>query len=203
MQTPLYFLIFPAVGALVGWFTNWLAILMLFRPREPVKFAGFSLQGVIPKRHADLAEKIAETVESNLLTQNDLKQAMSGIHWEEELASLITKILHDKGPGSIIGKLPVISDMWLKTILPGLREVLVKEISRLLNRYQDSLVNKLQDSVDIREIVRDKVEQFEVEALEGIVRGIASREFAHIQVIGALTGGAIGVIQGVILVLVG
>ena len=75
MSPFLYFLIFPVVGALVGWFTNWLAILMLFRPREPVRFFWWSLQGVIPSRHAQLAERIADTVENNLLTQDDLEKA--------------------------------------------------------------------------------------------------------------------------------
>ena len=54
----------------MGWFTNWLAILMLFRPREPMRIFCWSLQGVIPSRHAQLAERIAETVENNLLTKD-------------------------------------------------------------------------------------------------------------------------------------
>jgi uncharacterized membrane protein YheB (UPF0754 family) len=198
-----YLLIFPAVGALIGWFTNWLAILMLFRPRKPVSILGFKLQGVIPRRHADLAERVAETVEQNLLTRQDLQTAMSGISWKEELESLVTKVLHDKGPGSIIGKVPGIADMWLKVIMPGLREVLVTEIGRLINRYRDRFIAKLHGSVDIKEIVRSKVEQFEVEALENIVRTIASKEFVHIQVVGALTGAAIGVVQGLLVLMLG
>ncbi|UCF89354.1 MAG: DUF445 family protein, partial [bacterium] len=59
------------------------------------------------------------------------------------------------------------------------------------------------DSVDIREIVRDKVQQFEAEAMETLVMTVARKEFGHIQIVGALTGAVIGVIQGVILVFVG
>ena len=76
MTTLYYFLIFPVVGALVGWFTNWLAIRMLFRPRQPARFLGWTFQGVIPRRHAQLADRIAETVENSLLTPEDLEKAV-------------------------------------------------------------------------------------------------------------------------------
>lgn len=201
MPIAVHFLIFPVVGALVGWFTNWLAIRMLFRPRRPVNILGWSLQGVIPRRHAQLAERIAETVENSLLTQEDLEEAMSGVRWHEEVDRLIRKVLHDRGPGGILKMIPGISQAWNNVILPSLQEVLSREVIRFLDRYRASFVSKLRDSVDIREIVRIRVERFELEALEGLVLSVARREFGHIQWVGAVTGALIGVIQGVILLL--
>jgi uncharacterized membrane protein YheB (UPF0754 family) len=196
-----YFLIFPAVGALVGWFTNWLAIRMLFRPRRPVNILGITLQGVIPRRHADLAHRVAETVENSLLTQQDLEQAMTGVQWEDEIRALIARILDEKGPGTVIGKIPGLAQAWSNVIIPSLQEVLGKEINRFITMSQRTIIVKLRSSVDVKEIVRDRVEQFEVEALEGLIKGIARNEFGHIQIVGALTGGAIGVVQGLILIL--
>ncbi|UCF30543.1 MAG: DUF445 family protein [bacterium] len=194
-----YFLIFPSVGALVGWFTNWLAIRMLFRPRRPVRILCFTLQGVIPRRHADLAGRVAETVESSLLTQEDLEAAMTGVRWEDEVRRLIARILDEKGPGIFLVMIPGIAQAWSNVVIPTLQDVLGKEINRLIVRSQSAVINKLRTSVDVKGIVRDKVEQFEVEALEGLIRGIARTEFGHIQVVGALTGAAIGIVQGLIL----
>jgi uncharacterized membrane protein YheB (UPF0754 family) len=201
MPESAYFLVFPIVGALVGWLTNWLAIRMLFRPRRPVSILGWSVQGVIPRRHAQLADRIAETVENSLLTQEDLEEAMSGVQWYEEVDRLIRKVLHDRGPGGIIDMIPGVSQAWNNVILPTLQEVLSREIIRFLDRYRTAFVSKLRDSVDIREIVRTKVEKFELEALEGLVLGVAHREFTHIQWIGAIMGALIGVVQGIILLL--
>ena len=36
------------LGALIGWFTNWLAIRMLFRPLRPVRILGFLFLGEPP-----------------------------------------------------------------------------------------------------------------------------------------------------------
>jgi uncharacterized membrane protein YheB (UPF0754 family) len=201
MPSPLYFLIFPLVGALVGWFTNWLAILMLFRPREPVRLPGWTLQGVIPSRHSQLAERIADTVENKLLTQDDLEKAMSGVNWHDEVDLLIKKVLHDRGPGGIIEKIPGISQAWKNVVLPSLQEVLSREMIRFIDGYGTRFAGRLRESVDIREIVRQKVMEFETEAMESLIMSVARREFGHIQVVGAATGAIIGVVQGLILLL--
>ena len=203
MSPLLYFLVFPAVGALVGWFTNWMAILMLFRPREPIRIFWWSLQGVIPSRHAQLAERIADTVENNLLTQDDLEKAMSGVNWHDEVDRLIERVLHEKGPGAIIEKIPGLSQAWKNIVLPSLQEVLSREVVRFINGYGQRFVGRLRESVDIRGIVRDKVLEFETEAMETLITTVAKREFGHIQVVGAITGAVIGVVQGVIVLLIG
>jgi uncharacterized membrane protein YheB (UPF0754 family) len=201
MPKAAFFLISPAAGALIGWFTNWLAIRMLFRPRKPIRILGWSLQGVIPRRHAQLADRIAETVEDRLLTQEDLEKAMSGVKWHDEVDRLIKKVLHDRGPGGVIEKIPGLSQVWKVVVLPSLQDVLGREIVRFLDRYRSSFVARLRDSVNIREIVRNKVQQFEVEALESLVLDVARKEFAHIQWVGAITGALIGVVQGLLVLL--
>ncbi len=186
----------------MGWFTNWLAILMLFRPREPVRILGWTLHGVIPSRHSHLAERIADTVENSLLTQDDLEKAMSGVNWHDEVDLLIRQVLHDRGPGGIIEKIPGISQAWKNIVLPSLQEVLSREVIRFIDGYGERFAGRLCDSVDIREIVREKVLEFETEAMENLIMAVARKEFGHIQVVGAVTGAVIGVVQGLVVLLI-
>lgn len=203
MPEPLYFLVFPAVGALVGWFTNWLAILMLFRPRKPFRILGWTLQGVVPSRHSQLAERIAQTVERDLLSHDDLERAMSGVRWHDEVHHLIRQVLHDRGPGGVIEKIPGISQAWRNIVLPSLEEVLSREVIRFIDGYRSRFIDRLLNSVQIGEIVREKVELLEMEAMESLVMSVARREFGHIQVVGAVTGAVVGLAQGLVLLLVG
>jgi uncharacterized membrane protein YheB (UPF0754 family) len=67
------------VGAVIGLFTNWLAIVMLFRPHRPLKLFGMRMPftpGLIPRRHADLADKLGEVVENDLLTPEGLAKSL-------------------------------------------------------------------------------------------------------------------------------
>ena len=59
---PPILLLLPIIAALIGWFTNYLAVKMLFHPRLPLKIFGFSIQGVFPKRQKQLADKLGTLV---------------------------------------------------------------------------------------------------------------------------------------------
>ncbi len=199
----IYFMIFPAVGAMVGWITNRIAIRMLFKPRRPVNILGLNIQGVIPRRHGELAMRIAETVHEKLLTSEDLGRAMNDVDWEDEVRSTLNRILNEKGPGSIIGRIPGIAQAWKSVVLPQILDTLSKEINRLIARYRNVFIQKIRDSVDIRNLVAQRVEQFELEALEDMVMNLARKEFAHIEIVGAVTGTVIGIVQGLIMVFIG
>ena len=54
-DNPINFVILPLVGMLIGYFTNWVAVKLLFWPKEPI----LGVQGVIPKRKHELAISIA------------------------------------------------------------------------------------------------------------------------------------------------
>ena len=79
----------PFVGAFIGWLTNYVAIKMLFRPREPKRLLGLSLQGVMPKRQHDLALKIGEVVEKELLKSEDILNAINTEELRGHLATII------------------------------------------------------------------------------------------------------------------
>jgi len=61
----------PLIGAIIGYFTNWLAIKMLFRPLKPVYLGKFKLPftpGILPRERARLTDSVGETVSRELLT---------------------------------------------------------------------------------------------------------------------------------------
>lgn len=67
----------PLIGAVIGYFTNLIAVKMLFRPLHPVKIKGFQLPftpGIIPKGRERLARALGVAVGENLLTKEDLEQ---------------------------------------------------------------------------------------------------------------------------------
>ena len=71
-------IVFPLVGALIGYATNWLAVKMLFRPHRPKGFGPLRFQGVVPRRQEALAESIAETVQDELISAEDVAALVVG-----------------------------------------------------------------------------------------------------------------------------
>ena len=53
----------PLIAAVIGWATNYIAVRMLFHPREEKRIFGLRIQGVFPKRQKALAEKLASEMQ--------------------------------------------------------------------------------------------------------------------------------------------
>ena len=62
---------FIAVSGLVGFGTNWLAITMLFRPREPRPLVG---QGLVPAQRERVAYRLAQAVSDELINKRIIKE---------------------------------------------------------------------------------------------------------------------------------
>lgn len=66
----------PLIGAVIGYFTNYIAVKMLFYPRQEVKLFGKTLPftpGAIPKGKPRLAKAIGAVVGETLVTKEDLE----------------------------------------------------------------------------------------------------------------------------------
>ena len=71
------YILLPVIGAIIGLFTNYLAIRMLFRPYKEKRIFGIRIPftpGVIPKEHDKLAVKIGEAVGNHLVTPESLHE---------------------------------------------------------------------------------------------------------------------------------
>ena len=85
----------PLIGALIGYFTNYIAVKMLFKPHRPVYLLGHRLPftpGLIPKRKNELAGAIGDAISDVLLTKEDLSQAIPS----ESIKGAITEELWDR-----------------------------------------------------------------------------------------------------------
>lgn len=71
-------LILATIGAIIGWTTNVIAIKLLFRPIDPIKVPvlGWTLQGLMPKRKKEIAKNIGETVETELVSIEEIIDKM-------------------------------------------------------------------------------------------------------------------------------
>ena len=68
----------PAFGFVIGYVTNAVAIGMLFRPFEEVRFLGLRFQGMIPRRKPEIARSVARIVASDLLKEERVAQRVAG-----------------------------------------------------------------------------------------------------------------------------
>ncbi len=180
------------VGAGIGWFTNWLAIRMLFRPREPRWVLGLKIQGVIPLRREDLARKVAETFERELFSHEDIRAAVRSPDYQDALAARIEEHLREYLGEKVAGAPRLIRLLISHRTVDHFASGLAQDVMRYLPRLIDGAATDFEAHFDIRQVIRSKIESFELDRLEAIVQQIASRELRFVE----LLGGVIGLIVG-------
>jgi uncharacterized membrane protein YheB (UPF0754 family) len=185
----------PFVGALIGWLTNFLAIKMLFRPRQPIFIFGLLVQGVMPRRQRDLALKIGEVVEEELVKSEDLLNAIDTAELRGHLAAVIETRLDRFLREKIFRGEFLYERILSRESVQRVKRALVSELVNLFPLEVEAAIKQLVEKVNIRKIVADRVEQFEFERLERIVYRVARTELFWVEISGGILGFLIGVLQ--------
>ena len=142
----------PVAGALIGYFTNDIAIKMLFRPYKPVYFGKRQLPftpGLIPRNQERLAKRIADTIMGSLLTPGELQTLAGRLLKTERVQSAILWLLK-----LALEQIQLDKEQKTAKILAGiLRDLLSQSLPRLLKvlaRREDFLevqINQIFDQV--------------------------------------------------------
>lgn len=65
----------PVIGGVIGYFTNYIAVKMLFKPYNPIKIGKYTIPftpGIIPKGKDRVAKALGSMVADTLLTEDDI-----------------------------------------------------------------------------------------------------------------------------------
>jgi uncharacterized membrane protein YheB (UPF0754 family) len=188
----------PLIAALIGWITNYIAVKMIFRPRKEINLLGIKIIGLIPKRKANLAEKIAETVEQELISHRDIKEIIQSAEFHTQastvIRSKIENFINTKTSNNTLLTLFVSPD-----IVSKLSATLMEELEKEIPGMIDSLFQNVESKLDFRKIIRDKIMGYDLSKLESIIYSIASRELKAIEYLGGVLGFIVGLIQLVII----
>lgn len=86
----------PVAGAVIGYFTNDIAIKMLFRPYKPLYVGNKRIPftpGLIPRNQANLAKRVANTIMGSLLTPEELQKIARRLLKPERVKAAISWLL--------------------------------------------------------------------------------------------------------------
>lgn len=98
-MTVLHFLAGPVIGGIIGYFTNYIAIKMLFHPKNPVKIGKYTLPftpGIIPRRKNLLAGAIGKTVAEKVFTKEDIEEIFLSEKMKNTVVESIWMIIYGK-----------------------------------------------------------------------------------------------------------
>lgn len=195
-------LIMIFISATIGWITNWVAIKMLFRPHKEINFGLFKIQGLIPKRKAEIGTGIASIIQNELISVKDVISNIDREEFSKRLNSLIDDVLDKNLKKKVKEKFPLLqmffTDKVAKDIGNTIKEIVMENQEKIFEIFS----NYAEENIDFEVIISDKISNFSLDKLEEIITLLANKELKHIEVIGAILGMLIGAVQYLITLII-
>jgi uncharacterized membrane protein YheB (UPF0754 family) len=185
----------PFIAAFTGWITNWIAVKMLFHPKRPIKILFIEIQGVFPKRQQKMAESLGEIVARELFSFEDIKEKMFSEKNLAEINQFLGQKIDDFLRNKLKKTIPMISIFMSQSLIDKIKNSLIAEFDTSFPQILETYAHNLENDIDVRKIVYDKVIQFSSDKLETLLYAIMSKEFFFIEIIGGVLGFIIGIIQ--------
>ncbi|WP_405354530.1 DUF445 domain-containing protein [Fusobacterium polymorphum] len=188
-------LVMVLISGAIGWITNWVAIKMLFRPHKEINFGLFKIQGLIPKRKAEIGTGIANIIQNELISVKDVISNIDREEFSKRLNNLIDDVLDKNLKKKVKEKFPLLqmffTDKVAKDIGNTIKEIVMENQEKIFEIFS----NYAEENIDFEVIISDKISNFSLDKLEEIITLLANKELKHIEVIGAILGMLIGAVQ--------
>lgn len=194
MPKELVFLL-PVIAAGIGWVTNYLAVKMLFHPRREVKVAGLRLHGVFPKRQKELAERLGEIVSEELFSIEEVTGKLGQMAASDDVSQLVADRIEQTIRNKLVKSFPMLSMFLSDDMVEKVTGLFLSDLKGMLGDVAGEIGAKLEEEIDVKATVREKVAAFSTDKLEEMLFAIMKKEFRFIEVVGAVLGFLIGSVQ--------
>jgi uncharacterized membrane protein YheB (UPF0754 family) len=196
-----WLILIPLISAFIGWFTNWIAIKMLFHPKEPKKILGITFHGIFPKRQQQFAEKLGKLVSDELLSFKEIEEKIINPDNLSKMMPLVENKIDLFLREKLSSVFPMISMFIGENTINQLKLVFMKELETMFPEIIGSYMKNIESQLDLEKLVTEKVSGFSSDKMELILNQIMSKEFRFVEIIGGVLGLIIGILQVLITLL--
>jgi uncharacterized membrane protein YheB (UPF0754 family) len=193
----------PIVGAIDGLVNNWLAIQMIFRPLVKKRYLGvFPFQGLFPARQDEISRDYAAMLSNEVLTirtfltrvPDEQQHAMIqrfGAIIERELEPTVKMM--EPMLGAMLG-VPIDEDAKAK-----MRSAVVTHVLSIAPAHLPALEGFINSKLAVAQTLETTLAAMPKDRFERVLRGIFEEDEWILVALGGVLGGAIGLLQGLLI----
>jgi uncharacterized membrane protein YheB (UPF0754 family) len=185
--------ILPAAGFCVGYLTNWIAIRMVFSPREPVKIGRMTVQGLFHKRQNEVAEAFGRIIATRVLNADNIVATVMDGDGATRMNEIVEQRISD-----LIAKYeahPMAKLVLPEEKRPALRAELLERIKTEWPKPGGFFHTFAAESVDLQGELERRMKALDRESYEGVLRPAFRQDEWKLIAAGAVLGTTAGVLQ--------
>ena len=189
--------VLPFFGFLVGWATNWLALKVIFRPLNPIKFGCLTIHGIFLKRQKEVSETFARV--------NCVEILHTKAIWET--------ILNGPRSKNFYAMLRAHSIVFTEKLVGGLKPLAIaamgsQQFSEMKEEIAQQIASELPfamphsykyttEALDMENTIRERMQKLSYAEFEGVLHPA----FEEDEILLILVGGLLGLLAGCIQVI--
>lgn len=185
----------PAFGGFVGFFSDWVALQMMFRPMHPKKIMGFTWQGLFLKRQKEVAADYAALISKQLLTPGNMMEELFRGAFSDRIMELIHKnvkrtVDEQAGVARPLVVYAVGSQKYIE-----MKKVIADRIMAQMPETMKHVESYAEDAMDIRNTLVTRMQDLTPEEFEGMLRPAFKEDEWSLILVGAVLGFLVGEMQ--------
>jgi len=191
------FWVLPAFGFAVGWLTNYLALLLIFKPVKPwrVCCGCYTLHGAFLRRQQEVAESFSVVLVRQLINAHniwsEIQHGAKRKEFEQLLRGYTTSFVHKTvGMSRPIVGMAVGEDMYQR-VCDRIAEGVVQEFGGILPyayEYSDN-------AMEIQKTLKEKLQELPPEQFEGVLHPAFEEDEIKLILVGGVLGLMMGILQ--------
>ncbi len=185
--------VLPFFGFLVGWATNWLALKLIFEPREPRKVGPLTFQGLFHRRQKDIAREFADIVSRRVFSGDNLYNELAKGESRTQLLAMVkarAEVMINTYRSN-----PMAAGMVTDELVAQLETDLLREVETTMFAPKGIIYAFTDKSDEIREKLMDRMSVMDPEGFEDVLRPAFKQDEWKLILAGAVLGLAAGFIQ--------
>lgn len=187
--------VLPLGGLIVGYLTNWIALKIIFEPKRPIKFMGFTIQGMFLKRQHEVSRVYSDIIEAKLMTSKNLIEFALHGSGSEQFLELMELHVNDAIERYIAFAQPyfalgVGSESYYK-----MKELASKRIFEDSEKYLPYAFEYTDKALRISDDLCERMRALSPEEFEGVLRPAYEADEWKLILTGALLGMGAGFMQ--------
>ncbi|MGY6657735.1 DUF445 domain-containing protein [Amycolatopsis sp. TRM77291] len=193
-------IVLPLFGIGIGWFTDWIALKMIFLPREPKRFFGFyTWQGVFQKRKDQVSADYGDMIAREIITIPNLLEAVLSGPKSDKLFTMITREVQRTidAQASVVKPFVALA-VGSRRFQEMKQTAAAKAAARIpetIRHAESYAVNAL----DVRNTIVDRMRRLNPLEFEQLPRPAFRQDEWKLIAVGAVIGGLVGELQVLLL----
>jgi len=192
------FVILPLSGLIIGTFTNWLGITMIFRPVEPHMYCGgmVNIQGVFLKRQHQVAEELAKVICKELVNARKmLEYAVRAPGTMDRILEVYQKHM-TLAINQVMGKAKFIMPIFAGAdAVSGIKDEVVTETIQELPNHSRAIEEYMDRAFNLPETIRVRLQGLQPQVFEGMLHPVFQEDEWMVLLLGGVLGVAVGILQ--------